>query len=767
MRYILHYTQPGDIVFDGFCGTGMTGVAAQLCGDRAAVESLGYRVDTDGTVYDGDTPFSRVGARKAVLCDLSPAATFIAYNYNTPVDVAAFEREARRILAEVEQECGWMYATRHSDGSTGRMNYTVWSDVFSCPDCGGEIVFWEAAVDKEAGKVLDSFPCPNCGAEQTKRRLERAWRTLYDTAIDQTIEQAKQVPVLINYSVGKKRHEKAPDADDLALIERIENNRIPHWFPTDRIDKDIDMWYERDYVSLGVYAINNFYTVRNLRALALLWSKIDKAISEYRRPLMFAFTGALQISTRMSSFRYDARNPNNTAGGILKGAMYIPSLSKEGRITDLFSRRLNAILRLFQDMSSTSRYNAVVSTQSSTTTIIPPNSIDYIFTDPPFGSNIIYSDLSLIWETWLQTCTRTDFEAVVHRRKKNNPSTLDVYLELMSKSFGDMFCMLKPGRWMTVEFHNTQNAVWNAIQESMNRAGFVIADVRTLDKQQSSFKQVTAVSAVKQDLVISAYKPPEGFEREFAQVQGSEAGAWAFVREHLATVPVFVTSQGKAEIIAERLPYLLFDRMVAFHLQRGASVPLSAAEFYAGLKLRFPERDGMHFLEAQAAEYDQRRAEVGDVEQFTFYVNDEKSSIQWLRQVLRDGPQSYQQIQPRFLQELQQNRNEVLPELRDLLVQNFLQDEQGRWYIPDPTSQVDLERLRRRELLREFESYQQGRGKLKSVRSEAVRAGFEHAYRAQDYAMIMKVAARLPEAVLREDSTVLTYYDLAAMELGE
>jgi rubredoxin len=202
MRYILHYTQPGDIVFDGFCGTGMTGVAAQLCGDRAAVESLGYRVDADGTVYDGDTPFSRVGARKAVLCDLSPAATFIAYNYNTPVDVAAFEREAKRILAEVEQECGWMYETRHSDGSIGRINYTVWSDVFICPDCGGEIIFWEAAVDKEAGKVRDSFACPHCGAEQTKRRLERAWRTLYDTAIDRTIEQAKQVPVLINYAVG-------------------------------------------------------------------------------------------------------------------------------------------------------------------------------------------------------------------------------------------------------------------------------------------------------------------------------------------------------------------------------------------------------------------------------------------------------------------------------------------------------------------------------------------------------------------------------------
>ena len=99
MRYILHYTDPGDIVFDGFCGTGMTGVAAQLCGDKKAVEELGYTVRTDGAILDeSGKPFSLLGARKAVLNDLSPAATFIAYNYNTPVDARAFEREANRIL---------------------------------------------------------------------------------------------------------------------------------------------------------------------------------------------------------------------------------------------------------------------------------------------------------------------------------------------------------------------------------------------------------------------------------------------------------------------------------------------------------------------------------------------------------------------------------------------------------------------------------------------------------------------------------------------
>ncbi|NLD05620.1 MAG: site-specific DNA-methyltransferase, partial [Synergistaceae bacterium] len=192
MRYILHYTEPGDVVFDGFCGTGMTGVAAQMCGDRTVVESLGYRVDKNGTISQQETdengktiwkPFSKLGLRRAVLNDLSPAATFIAYNYNTPVDVQAFEREAKRILEEVEIECGWMYETLHTDGrSKGKIKYTVWSDVFVCPECTREVIFWNAAVDKKTGKVRDEFPCLHCGTMLTKRRMDRAWVSKYDSA---------------------------------------------------------------------------------------------------------------------------------------------------------------------------------------------------------------------------------------------------------------------------------------------------------------------------------------------------------------------------------------------------------------------------------------------------------------------------------------------------------------------------------------------------------------------------------------------------------
>ena len=179
----------------------------------------------------------------------------------------------------------------------------------------------------------------------------------------------------------------------------------------------------------------------------------------------------------------------------------------------------------------------------------------------------------------------------------------------------------------------------------------MVADVRTLDKQQGSYRQVTS-TAVKQDLVVSAYKPNGGLEQRFRITAGTEQGVWEFVETHLGQLPVFVAKNNKSEIIAERQSYLLYDRMVAFHVQRGVTVPMSSAEFHAGLSQKFPERDGMHFLAIQVAEYDRKRMTVNEVEQLDLFVTNEASAIQWLKKELKAKPQTFQELQPQFMQEL-------------------------------------------------------------------------------------------------------------------
>ncbi|MHB1161929.1 MAG: DNA methyltransferase, partial [Chloroflexota bacterium] len=122
VRAILHYTEPGDLVLDGFAGSGMVGVAAQICGKPDA--QLKAVIEGEWLARKAVAP--KWGARRAILNDLSPAATFIASNYNLPSDVGAFAKAGQQLLREVEEETGWMYETLHTDGRKGRIEYTVW-----------------------------------------------------------------------------------------------------------------------------------------------------------------------------------------------------------------------------------------------------------------------------------------------------------------------------------------------------------------------------------------------------------------------------------------------------------------------------------------------------------------------------------------------------------------------------------------------------------------------------------------------------------------
>ena len=294
----------------------------------------------------------------------------------------------------------------------------------------------------------------------------------------------------------------------------------------------------------------------------------------------------------------------------------------------------------------------------------------------------------------------------------------------------------------------------------MLAAGFVVADVRTLDKQQGSYKQVTS-TAVKQDLVISAYKPNGGLEDRFRLKAATEDGAWDFVRTHMRQLPVFVAREGSAEVIAERQGYLLFDRMVAFHVQRGVTVPLSATEFPDGLAQRFPERDGMFFLPEQVAEYDTKRLGARELVQLELFVKDEESAIQWLRQQLTRKPQTFQEIHPHFIRELGGwQKHERMIELSEFLKQKLplLRRQRARFRArfhrlpvrqlqraaqtcrrtisrsaprpgiagtsPDARKAGDLDELRTRGLLREFDEYRystQRRLKLFRLGSDSCR----------------------------------------------
>lgn len=758
MRYILHYTKPGDIVFDGFCGTGMTGVAAQMCGcpdyeTKAAIEN--------------EMPNEHIewGVRKAILSDLSPAASFIATNYNTPVKLCDYTEEATRLISDCNRHFGWMYQTQHtdSDGNVshgidgtpimGSINYTVWSDVFVCPACSREIRFMEKAYDPQQGKIKDKFTC-DCGAVLTKRECSHAVESYFDPQINETIERNKQYPALINYSVGTKRFEKVPDAYDFEILERVHKeyaevslDSYPMMFEGGK------SWGELccPGYHLGITHTHHFYYERNYVALAYMWKKSETL------HMRWTITAVLSYINKKQSY--------TGGGGGMPGVLAIASLVQEKNAFDVVERKATAMQKSLNHVMHGT--DVVVSTQSSNSlSNIPDNCIDYIFIDPPFGRNIIYSEANFLQEALLKVFTNNKQEAIVCRHQGK---LLNQYQALITSCIVEFAKKLKCNRWMTIEFHNSSNAVWNAIQEAIMHAGMIMGDVRVLNKEQGSFKQVKEKGAVKQDLVISAYKPRESFVREFQQRAGDPEMAWEFVRQHLRNVPVTADGNhdGKLDIIAERQDYLLFDRMVAWHIMNGIPVPMDAHTFYEGLRQRFLERDGMFFLPDQVNEYDDKRAHMElDTAQLSFIVTDEKNAIQWLNYILAQGPMTYQEIQPLYMQELHQSRQEKMPELLDMLKENFVQDEKGAWYVPDLTNAADLAKVRRKALLKEFwDSCATGKGKLKVFRMEAIRAGFDECWKTRDFKTIVAVGERLPEAVLQEDPALLMYYDNACSRM--
>jgi len=675
VNFIKHYTNRDDIVYDGFCGTGMTGIASQLIN------------------------------RKCILSDISPYATFIAKNFNIPNNLMLFKSEILKIKAVIEDELSWMYETIHVDEKflvennyKGKINYIVWSDVFVCSHCDVEHVFWDNALDIENKKLKELYHCPNCNALVSKKNLKKASIKLFDNLLRKEVVKTKQVPVLIIYTYNNKRFEKKPDEFDLELIKRIDKSTIPYWVPINKILNKGDKWGDtwRAGVHLGISYVHHFYTKRNFWALASFYNISRKSMC---KAMNFIFSSMILRSTQMN--RVSIRNFFHGGGGWnlspLTGTLYYPSLSIETSILAQITSRIGLISRAIQSSTNRNYNKFVISTESVTNSTLPKNSIDYIFTDPPFGDNLMYSELNFIPEAWLKVFTNNKSEAIVNNSQNKK---LSAYQESMQNAFIQYYRVLKPNRWITVVFHNSKSSVWNAIQEAMSKAGFVIANVSVLDKKQGSFKQVTSAGAVKNDLVISAYKPIQNFERKFLEFAGSGLEK-EFIRMHLSHLP--------AELTIERTEQMLYSKMLAYYVQRSYTIKYDSHQFYKMLRDHFTQEDGYWFNNDQIAAYheykkEMKLEEIEDIKtgQSFLFVTDEKSALIWLHAFL-DEPKDFKTIHPTFTK-VANISDDQMPDLHEILENNFIFESDSYRRPQTDDEKLNVSQKRERELLREFDA---------------------------------------------------------------
>lgn len=632
--YIEHYTRPGDIVLDPFCGSGMTGVAALKLG------------------------------RRVILNDLSPAATHIAYNYCTPVDVDALKREFERIKAAIKEEFDWLYGTTCDRcGGPATIQYTIWSDVYRCGRCGVDLVIWDLAVDHEGKGIKETFTCPSCS--EVWRKTQLRWM--------------KAIPVVTDYecpTCSPRRSKHIVSESERQRLKEIEAMAIPHWHPTTPFqEKEWEMWrgVHRDQ---QITDVSHFFTKRNLWAVARLLAEshhpdLDARLSS---ALRFVITSSLVLLSKLTRY-----NMGKRGNGPISGTLYVASLTVENNALNMIDGKLGDCIRVWKE--SMTDASLLVSTESaSSLSQINDGVIDYVFTDPPFGSNIFYADCNFIWEAWLnQGFTDQRKEAVVHVKHRDK-NTLPEYTQLMIDSFREMHRVLKPGRWASVVFHNSDDRIWQAIQQAAEVAGFDLVNAMVFDKEQRSFKGIRGEKGLEKvtnfDIVLNLHK--QGEAQPAAQPEAQErieALIVAAVQKHLSAGPAPDYRTGQ----------YLHSLAIRTLLNEKISVELTWRQLEVILEREFRHVNCHWYLPREAV------TATGH----GFLVRSEMAAVAWLEHVLATDPRTEADLIPQWQIATLGAGSQIKATLGELLRDNFWPDEAtGAWTVPTAAQREILRRRR-------------------------------------------------------------------------
>ena len=439
--FIASFTRPGELVFDPFCGSGMTGVAAQIEG------------------------------RNALLSDVSPAAVHISRNYTTPCDPDAFLAAVTSVETAMRPTIAWLY---RPVGSDSVVEYTTWSDEYRCASCRSRMLYWDV-IQRSGGLPGNRLACPRCGTQSRKTELE--W--------------IGEEPVQSHTSRGSNRIDThVPTREEIALIEETDKMPIPYWIPDVEFGAEREMW-RAAHQAMHITDVNGFFSRRNLYALAALRHVIiGVAEGRIREALLFAFTACVNRASRR--YQWNAKRPTN----VMTGTLYISSLRYEWNVWSLFRRKVADVLRYYRRFPRADVSCEVFQRSATELDCMPDQSVDMVFMDPPFGSNIFYADSSLLWEAWLGDLTDTAAEIVVnkHRSPATGGKTVEHYGDLMGQSFAHAARVLKRDGQAVLAFSNSNSQVWEAIQEALGDAGFVTSSVHLLHKGQPSIKGVKGVT---------------------------------------------------------------------------------------------------------------------------------------------------------------------------------------------------------------------------------------------------------------------------------
>lgn len=557
--YILAHTKPGDRVLDAFGGSGTTGLATLLCDQpneklKELVKATNLNVE--------------YGPRTAYISEISGIGSFISEVMSSKIESENFKIESENLIKRTKKRINNIYNINDLNGEKGLIRHIIHTEFMLCINCAEEISFADACVNDNPISISDSWTCPNCKFLNNNKDCKRVIEKIYDPILNTYRKSKKRRPFIIYGQTGNKKWKRRFNTTDFyetKYNDVLNVSSLPlekmHWGDLHRSGYHENIEY-----------VHDFYTLRNLTVLSVLWDEIKNVKEKYKSALkLWILSYNASHSTLMTRVVLKKNQKDFILTGAQPGVLYISSLPVEKNIITGLERKIKTFYDAFK-MVEKSSSTVYTHWASSTSLKIEKNTIDYVFTDPPFGDYIPYSELNFINEAWLERMTNQEKEAIVSKSQNKN---ITEYQSLLTKVFLEINKTLKETGLMSVVFHSASSNVWNALSSAFNKSSFTVINNTILDKEQESFKQTNSITSVKGDAILLLKK-----EKDLKTIIKSSSTS--------KIIDLLIKTAQEQNDPIELEPQRLYSRYVGYCMSNKLDIKLGAKEFYDKLsKLSF------------------------------------------------------------------------------------------------------------------------------------------------------------------------------------
>lgn len=388
-------------------------------------------------------------------------------------------------------------------------HYTNENDVVLDPFAGSGVTGLEALKLERKSISIDLNPMSEFIVENTlskaklkdvetafdeiKKKLSQHIQELYETtcpkcngkAITICLHWQNEKPIKIMYYCLQCKVKAGKEIQSVDLTKIKESEKLkPRWYPERKLAYN-GLTFKEGTHNPKNETIDTLFTKRNLYALSLILEEIENIKSKSIQNLLkFSFTSMVHLASNMTPVR-----PTRQFSSFWPVHRYwIPPVYMESNVWVLFKSAVTGkqgLLRGIEDaqkeISSCKLANTfdelkngdniLIKTTSALelTKYIPENSVDYIFTDPPYGGAVQYFELSTLWASWLKLDLDYADEITINTQQKKD---FEYYHKMLKAAFREMYQVLKPNKFLTVTFHSTDIAVWNSIIKAVVLNGF-------------------------------------------------------------------------------------------------------------------------------------------------------------------------------------------------------------------------------------------------------------------------------------------------------